>query len=35
LIRGHLRHGEIEVFLDGGALAYRPLGHVEAGRRLA
>ena len=24
LIRGHLRGGEIEVYLDAGALAYRP-----------
>jgi ATP-dependent Clp protease ATP-binding subunit ClpC len=35
LIRGHLRGGEIEVYLDAGALAYRPAGQVEAGRRLA
>jgi ATP-dependent Clp protease ATP-binding subunit ClpC len=35
LIRGHLRGGEIEVYLDAGALAYRPSGQVEAGRRLA
>jgi ATP-dependent Clp protease ATP-binding subunit ClpC len=35
LIRGHLRGGEIEVYLDAGQLAYRPAGEVEAGRKLA
>jgi ATP-dependent Clp protease ATP-binding subunit ClpC len=35
LIRGHLRGGEIEVYLDAGQLAYRPAGQPEAGRRLA
>jgi ATP-dependent Clp protease ATP-binding subunit ClpC len=35
LIKGALGTGDIEVFLDGGALAYRPLGAVHAGRRLA
>jgi ATP-dependent Clp protease ATP-binding subunit ClpC len=35
LIRGHLRGGEIEVYLDCGALAYRPAGTGESGRRLA
>jgi ATP-dependent Clp protease ATP-binding subunit ClpC len=35
LIRGHLRGGEIEVYLEGGALAYRPAGVETAGRRLA
>ena len=35
LIRGHLRGGEIDVYLDAGALAYRPAGQVEAGRKLA
>jgi ATP-dependent Clp protease ATP-binding subunit ClpC len=35
LIRGHLRGGEVEVYLDAGALAYRPAGDVEAGRKLA
>jgi ATP-dependent Clp protease ATP-binding subunit ClpC len=35
LIRGHLTGGDIEVYLDGGNLAYRPAGAVEAGRRLA
>ncbi|HET9705829.1 MAG TPA: ATP-dependent Clp protease ATP-binding subunit, partial [Vicinamibacterales bacterium] len=35
LIRGHLQGGEIEVYLDGGQLAYRPAGQpVVAGRRL-
>jgi ATP-dependent Clp protease ATP-binding subunit ClpC len=34
LIRGHLRGGEIEVYLDAGQLSYRPAGQVEAGRRL-
>jgi ATP-dependent Clp protease ATP-binding subunit ClpC len=33
LIRGHLKGGEIEVYLDGGTLAYRPAGQTE-GRRL-
>ena len=31
LIRGHLRGGEIEVYLDAGQLAYRPAGELEAG----
>jgi ATP-dependent Clp protease ATP-binding subunit ClpC len=35
LIRGHLRGGEIEVYLEGGSLAYRAAGEVAAGRRLA
>jgi len=35
LIRGHLRGGDIEVYLDGGSLAYRAAGEVAAGRRLA
>jgi ATP-dependent Clp protease ATP-binding subunit ClpC len=35
LIRGHLRGGQIEVYLDAGALAYRPVGELEAGRKLA
>jgi ATP-dependent Clp protease ATP-binding subunit ClpC len=35
LIRGHLQGGEIEVYLDGGQLAYRPAREaVTAGRRL-
>jgi ATP-dependent Clp protease ATP-binding subunit ClpC len=35
LIRGHLRGGQIEVYLDAGTLAYRPVGELEAGRKLA
>ena len=35
LIRGHLRDGEIEVYLEGGQLAYRPAGELTAGRRLS
>jgi ATP-dependent Clp protease ATP-binding subunit ClpC len=35
LIRGHLRGGDIEVYLESGALAYRAAGEVAAGRRLA
>jgi ATP-dependent Clp protease ATP-binding subunit ClpC len=35
LIRGHLHGGEVEVYLDAGQLAYRPVGDVEAGRKLA
>jgi ATP-dependent Clp protease ATP-binding subunit ClpC len=35
LIRGHLRSGDVEVYLDGGALAYRVAGQAETGRRLA
>jgi ATP-dependent Clp protease ATP-binding subunit ClpC len=35
LIRGHLREGEVDVYLDSGVLAYRPAGQVQAGRRLA
>ena len=35
LIRGHLRGGDIEVYLDAGTLAYRPAGELEAGRKLA
>jgi ATP-dependent Clp protease ATP-binding subunit ClpC len=35
LIRGQLKGGEIEVYLDGGALAYRPAGQVVDGHRLA
>jgi ATP-dependent Clp protease ATP-binding subunit ClpC len=35
LIRGHLRGGDIEVYLDEGSLAYRTPGEVAAGRRLA
>src|SRR3990172_5190089 len=35
LIRGHLTGGDVEVYLDNGVLAYRPLGEPQAGRRLA
>jgi ATP-dependent Clp protease ATP-binding subunit ClpC len=35
LIRGHLRGGEVEVYLEAGQLAYRPAGEVAAGRKLA
>jgi ATP-dependent Clp protease ATP-binding subunit ClpC len=35
LIRGHLKGGEIEVYLDGGVLAYKPVGEALTGRRLA
>jgi ATP-dependent Clp protease ATP-binding subunit ClpC len=34
LIRGHLKGGDIEVYLDGGSLAYRPAGQTQEGRRL-
>jgi len=34
LIRGHLRGGNIEVYLEGGQLSYRAAGEVAAGRRL-
>jgi ATP-dependent Clp protease ATP-binding subunit ClpA len=35
LIRGHLRGGEVELFMEDGVLAYRLAGHHQAGRRLA
>src|ERR671937_594938 len=35
LIRGHLRGGDIEVYLDAGQLAYRPAGELAIGRKLA
>jgi ATP-dependent Clp protease ATP-binding subunit ClpC len=35
LIRGHLRGGDVEVYLEAGQLAYRPAGEVAAGRKLA
>jgi ATP-dependent Clp protease ATP-binding subunit ClpC len=35
LIRGHLKGGDIEVYLDAGQLGYRPAGQSQAGRRLA
>ncbi|HEU5256980.1 MAG TPA: ATP-dependent Clp protease ATP-binding subunit, partial [Vicinamibacterales bacterium] len=34
LIRGNLHDGDIEVYLDGGQLAYRPAGELTGGRRL-
>src|SRR6478609_1562214 len=35
LIRGHLRDGDIEVYLEAGQLAYRPAGELTGGRKLA
>jgi ATP-dependent Clp protease ATP-binding subunit ClpC len=35
LIRGHLRDGEVEVYLEAGQLAYRPAGELTGGRKLA
>ena len=35
LIRGELRGGDVEIYLDHGALAWRSSGQDEAGRRLA
>ena len=35
LIRGRLQKGQIEVYLDGGALAYRMAGQTVEGQRLA
>jgi len=35
LIRGHLHGGDIEVYLEGGVLAYRPAGELAVGRKLA
>jgi ATP-dependent Clp protease ATP-binding subunit ClpC len=35
LIRGNLRVGDIEVYLEAGNLAYRPAGELAGGRRLA
>jgi hypothetical protein len=35
LIRGHLRDGEVEVYLEGGQLSYRPAGELVAGRQLS
>ena len=35
LIRGHLKNGDIEVYLDGGVLTYRQAGQSLEGRRLA
>jgi ATP-dependent Clp protease ATP-binding subunit ClpC len=34
LIRGNLRDGEVEVYMEGGQLSYRPAGELVAGRRL-
>ena len=34
LIRGHLKGGDIEVYLDAGSLSYRPAGQPQEGRRL-
>ena len=34
LIRGHLRGGDLEVYMDQGALAYRLAGQPSTGRRL-
>jgi ATP-dependent Clp protease ATP-binding subunit ClpC len=35
LIRGNLRDGEVEVYLEGGQVAYRPAGELTGGRQLA
>ena len=35
LIRGNLRDGEVEVYLESGQLAYRPAGELTVGRRLS
>ena len=35
LIRGQLRGGEIEVYLEGDRLGYRPAGSADPGRLLA
>jgi len=35
LIRGNLRDGDIEVYLDGGQLSYRPAGELTGGRKLS
>jgi ATP-dependent Clp protease ATP-binding subunit ClpC len=35
LIRGHLRGGDLEVYLEAGGLAYRHAGQDVPGRRLA
>jgi ATP-dependent Clp protease ATP-binding subunit ClpC len=35
LIRGRLQSGQIEVYLDGDALRYRPAGTAESGHALA
>jgi len=35
LIRGRLPLGGVEVYVDGGRLAYRPAARSESGQRLA
>lgn len=35
LIRGNLQDGDVEVFLEGGQLSYRPVGELTGGRRLS
>ena len=35
LIRGNLHDGEVDVYLEGGQLAYRQAGELTAGRRLS
>jgi len=35
LIRGHLRGGDLEIYLEDGTLHYRIPGQSQAGRRLA
>src|SRR5207237_10208354 len=35
LIRGNLRDGDIEVYLEAGQLAYRPAGELTGGRKLS
>jgi len=35
LIRGHLKGGDIQVYLEAGVLAYRPVGSTENGHRLS
>ena len=35
LIRGQLRGGDVEVYLESGQLAYRPAGELAMGRKLS
>jgi ATP-dependent Clp protease ATP-binding subunit ClpC len=35
LIRGHLKGGDIQIYIEAGTLSYRPVGSIEAGHRLA
>jgi len=35
MIRGNLRDGEVEVYLENGQLAYRPAGELAGGRKLS